>query len=692
MSAENSSSQPNPKESPASPESDKSPQQEKPRKSGGAGLPQGPSVWWRHWPLLLLAVALLFPLLQGDYGRAPQISYSRFKSELTSGNVETLTAKGNKLRGTFKNSIRYVPGEAKGETGEDQQPQAGNGQKDKGEATTEKGEEEAEKTKEFRTVMPPFADEELMAQISRHEVDFTSKGEEGTSFWMILLNLLPLLLLLGLFLLMMRGMSQQAGGMMSIGQSKARRIDKERSDTTFDDVAGVEEPKRRLEEVVDFLTDPKRFSRLGCRVPKGVLLMGPPGTGKTLLARAVAGEADVPFFSITGSDFMEMFVGVGASRVRDLFKRAKEESPCIIFVDELDSIGRSRGAGLGGGHDEREQTLNQLLSEIDGFEPNESIVVIGGTNRPDTLDPALMRPGRFDRQIVIDLPTQKERYEILKVHAAGVPLGEDVNLRQVAKSMPGHSGADLANLVNEAALLAARREHSNVTAADFSEARDQVLMGQRRGSLVLSDDERHTVALHESGHALVAHYSPSADPVEKVSIIPRGRALGGTQQLPEERFNRTVDALRARLRVMLGGRAAEEVVVGTISTGAADDLQNAGRLARQMVARWGMGENFRSLAFEQKGSQVFLGEQIAQQKEYSEQTARELDLEIKKLVDQCYQEAVELLKENCEQLQALADKLEEEETLEGKSLKEVLEDTGSQGNGKTGGDAEEKET
>ncbi|MFW5893749.1 MAG: ATP-dependent zinc metalloprotease FtsH [Verrucomicrobiota bacterium] len=680
MNTKTKSSKAKSEERPSSPETGKFPQVEKPQKSAGGGLPEGPSMWWRHWPLMLLALALLFPLLQGDFGQAPRISYSRFKKELSSGNVDTLTAKGNKLRGTFKKAIRHVPLEAQGAKAKDQQRLAEDKQKDGEKPTTDKQKDEepkrqAEKTKEFRTVRPPFADEKLMEQITRHEVDFTSKGEEDTSFWMILLNLLPLLLLLGLFLLMMRGMSQQAGGMMSIGQSKARRIDKERSDTTFEDVAGVEEPKRRLEEVVDFLTDPKRFSQLGCRVPKGVLLMGPPGTGKTLLARAVAGEAEVPFFSITGSDFMEMFVGVGASRVRDLFKRAKEESPCIIFVDELDSIGRSRGAGLGGGHDEREQTLNQLLSEIDGFEPNESIVVIGATNRPDTLDPALMRPGRFDRQIVIDLPVQKERYEILKVHTAGVPLDDDVDLQQVARSMPGHSGADLGNLVNEAALLAARREHPKVTAEDFSEARDQVLMGQRRGSLTLSDDERHTVALHESGHALVAYFSPSADPVEKVSIIPRGRALGGTQQLPEERFNRTVDALKARLRVMLGGRAAEEVVVGTISTGAADDLQNAGRLARQMVSRWGMSENFRSLAFEQRDSQVFLGEQIAQQKEYSEQTARELDLEIKKLVDQCYEEALKLLKENREQLQALADKLEEEETLEGESLKEILENT-----------------
>ena len=408
-------------------------------------------------------------------------------------------------------------------------------------------------------------------------------------------------------------------------------------------------------------------------MPKGVLLVGPPGTGKTLLARAVAGEAGVPFYSITGSDFMEMFVGVGAARVRDLFEAAKRTAPCIVFLDELDSVGRQRGTGIGGGHDEREQTLNQLLSEMDGFEENQNIVVLAATNRPDILDPALMRPGRFDRRIVVDMPSLSDRLEILRVHTRNVPLANDVDLELLARGMPGMSGADLKNLVNEAALLAAKHGKTKVDASDFSESRDKVLMGQERGSVRLSDDERRMVAHHEAGHALVAVISPDSDPIHKVSIIPRGQALGITQQLPvDERHNYSVEYLKTRLKVLLGGRAAEVVSIGTITSGAENDLIQATRLARRMVSSWGMSERLGNMAMEDKTLNIFLGEQIGHRREYSEETTREIDMEVRRLVEEAFDAAVLILKENRDALENIADALEQKEVLEGKDIQQML--------------------
>jgi cell division protease FtsH len=464
-------------------------------------------------------------------------------------------------------------------------------------------------------------------------------------------------------------------------------------------VAGLKEAKQELQEIISFLKEPGRFAELGGKVPKGVLLVGPPGTGKTLLARAVSGEADVPFFSITGSDFMEMFVGVGAARVRDLFSKAKKNSPCIIFLDELDSIGRHRGAGLGGGHDEREQTLNQLLSAMDGFEPYDNVVVLAATNRPDILDPALLRPGRFDRRVTVPLPSLNERIDILKVHTREVPLADDVDVEDLARSMPGRSGADLQNLVNEAALLAARHEKDAVGMDEFRTARDKILMGQLRGGIVLKDKEKHAVAIHEAGHAVTALLSPEADPVEKISILPRGRSLGATQQLPEERHNLTVEYLRGRIKVMLGGRASEQVFLNTQTTGAADDLSQATKLARRMVGQWGMSDKLRHLAFQETETEVFLGEQLSRRREYSEQTAREIDLEVKDLMDELYDEVETLLQDHRDRVERLAKALEDEETIEGDRLKELLgeppEEEQAEADDSEGGesaDAEESET
>ncbi|MFW6107164.1 MAG: ATP-dependent zinc metalloprotease FtsH [bacterium] len=604
-------------------------------------------LWFPIALMVLVAIVLARSFWREE---APSISYTRFKKELSADNVARLEAEGEELRGEFREPIE-VPRQATGEKGQ------------------EKGETRA--IERFTTTMPPFGDEKLTEEVMAKDVELVSKGSGDNSFWLLFVNLLPFLLLIGLLVLMARRARGQAGGLMSIGRSRAKRFEKERAEVSFDDVAGAEEAKQELKEIIEFLRNPERFSRVGGRIPKGVLLVGPPGTGKTLLARAVAGEADVPFFSITGSDFMEMFVGVGASRVRDLFATAKRNTPCIIFLDELDSVGRHRGAGLGGGHDEREQTLNQLLSAMDGFEPTDNLVVIAATNRPDILDPALLRPGRFDRRVVVNLPTVQERTAILKVHTQEVPLADDVDLEGIARSMPGKSGADLRNLVNEAALLAAREGREEVGQEEFHVARDKILMGQPRGGLTLTGAEKRAVAIHEAGHAIVALLSPEADPVEKVSIIPRGRALGATQQLPEERYNLPAEYLHARLRVMLAGRAAEQTALDTMTTGAADDLAEATRLARRMVGQWGMSEKLKHMAFKETESEVFLGEQISRRRQYSEETAREIDLEVKDLIDRRYQEAVSLLKENRQRLEALADALEEKETIEGDELRRI---------------------
>jgi cell division protease FtsH len=460
---------------------------------------------------------------------------------------------------------------------------------------------------------------------------------------------------------------------MSFGKSRARLLTENQTRVTFDDVAGVEESKVELEEIIAFLREPKKFTRLGGRIPKGVLLVGPPGTGKTLLARAVAGEAGVPFFSISGSDFVEMFVGVGASRVRDLFLQGKKNAPCIIFIDEIDAVGRHRGAGLGGGHDEREQTLNQLLVEMDGFESNEGVILIAATNRPDVLDPALLRPGRFDRRVVVPRPDLRGRLEILRVHTRRVPLGDEVDLEVLARGTPGFVGADLQNLVNESALLAARRDDTRVTMTDFEMAKDKVLMGAERRSMIMSDEEKRTTAFHEAGHALVALLTEESDPVHKVTIIPRGMALGLTQTLPEgDRYSYTREQMVAIIKRAMGGRAAEEIVFSHFSTGAANDLQRATRLAREMVCNFGMSEVIGPVSFDEEQGDIFLGRDYLQRKNYSERTAEVIDQEVKKLLTSLYEEAKSLLASNRAALDRIADALLERETLEGAELQLLI--------------------
>jgi cell division protease FtsH len=472
-----------------------------------------------------------------------------------------------------------------------------------------------------------------------------------------------------IWIFFMRQMQSGGNKALSFGKSKARLISEKSVKKTFADVAGVEEAKGEVQEIIDFLKDPQKFQKLGGKIPKGVLLVGSPGTGKTLLARAIAGEAGVPFFSISGSDFVEMFVGVGASRVRDLFEQAKKNAPCIIFIDEIDAVGRHRGAGLGGGHDEREQTLNQLLVEMDGFEGNEGVIIIAATNRPDVLDPALLRPGRFDRQVVVPLPDVKGRLEILKVHTKNIPLDENVNLEHIARGTPGFSGADLANLVNEAALLAARQSKTKVENADFEAAKDKVLMGVERKSMIISEDEKKNTAYHEAGHALVAKLTAGTDPIHKVSIIPRGRALGVTQQLPmDDRYTYSKDYLVKTLEVLMGGRVAEELALKHMTTGAGNDIERATELARRMVTEWGMSDKLGPLTFGKKDEQIFLGREIAKHKDYSEKTAEDIDEEVKGIVFNAYRVAKTLLQERFDLLDAFAKKLLEKETMDGPEI------------------------
>jgi len=490
---------------------------------------------------------------------------------------------------------------------------------------------------------------------------------------LLLLNGLPLLLLVGFCLFLMRQM--QAGGnkALSFGKSRARLLSAQQKKATFKDVAGTDEAKEELQEIIEFLKDPQKFQKLGGRIPKGVLLVGPPGTGKTLLARAIAGEANVPFFSISGSDFVEMFVGVGASRVRDLFEQGKKNAPCIIFIDEIDAVGRHRGAGLGGGHDEREQTLNALLVEMDGFESNEGVILIAATNRPDVLDPALLRPGRFDRRVVVARPDVKGREEILRVHTRKVPIGDDVDLSIIARGTPGFSGADLANLVNEAALWAARQNRKFVTMADFEMSKDKVLMGVERKSMILSDEEKKNTAYHEAGHALVAAMTPGADPVHKVTIIPRGMALGLTMQLPEaDKHTYTREYLEAMLAVLMGGRSAEEIFLGHITTGAGNDIERATDIARNMVCEWGMSE-LGPLAFGKKDEAIFLGREIAQHRDYSEDTAIQIDREVKRIVSASYDKARSLLSNNRDVLERIAQALLEREVIDASEVKLLME-------------------
>ena len=526
--------------------------------------------------------------------------------------------------------------------------------------------------KTFQTYSP--GDPELLKLLREKSVEITAKPADDSPWYTtVLITWLPMILLVGIWIFFMRQMQAGGGKAMSFGKSRARLMNENTRKVTFSDVAGIEEVKEEVAEIIEFLKDPKKFTRLGGRIPKGVLLVGPPGTGKTLLARAIAGEAGVPFFSISGSDFVEMFVGVGAARVRDLFLQGKKHAPCIIFIDEIDAVGRHRGAGLGGGHDEREQTLNQLLVEMDGFESNEGVILIAATNRPDVLDPALLRPGRFDRQIVVPIPDLKGRENILKVHTRKIPLSDVVNLSVLARGTPGFSGADLENLVNEAAIFAARANKDRVTMEDFEKAKDKILMGSERKSMIISEEERKNTAYHEAGHTLVAKLIPGTDPIHKVTIIPRGRALGVTQQLPlDEKHTYTRDYLLNTLSVLMGGRAAEELVLQHLTTGAGNDIERSTELARKMVCNWGMSEYLGPLAFGKREEHIFLGREISQNRDFSEDTARLIDSEIKKFVETSYQRARSLLREHENALHALANALLEKETLDSNEVDAIV--------------------
>ena len=526
----------------------------------------------------------------------------------------------------------------------------------------------------FKTFAPK--DEKLVTQFREKGVKITAKPPEESPWYMTLLvSWFPMILLIGVWIFFMRQMQAGGGKAMAFGKSRARLITDKTKKVTFQDVAGIDEAKAELEEVIDFLKDPKKYTRLGGRIPKGLLLVGAPGTGKTLLARAIAGEADVPFLSISGSDFVEMFVGVGASRVRDLFGQAKKNAPCIIFIDEIDAVGRHRGAGLGGGHDEREQTLNQLLVEMDGFESNEGVILVAATNRPDVLDPALLRPGRFDRQVIVPLPDVKGREKIFEVHARKAPIAEDVNFAILARGTPGTSGADIENLVNEAVLNAARDNKEKVNMSDFEFAKDKILMGTERKSMVISDLEKRNTAYHETGHALVARLMPGTDPIHKVTIIPRGRALGLTQQLPiDEKHTYPREFLDNNIAILLGGRAAEEIVLHDFTTGAGNDIERATNLARKMVCEWGMSEKLGPLSYGKKEEQIFLGREFATHKDYSEETAKNIDVEVMSLVMRNYDKAKKLLNDHIDIMHKIAGELLEKEVLNGAEIDALIGD------------------
>jgi len=526
----------------------------------------------------------------------------------------------------------------------------------------------------FRTLTPKDAD---LIKILREKGVKISVAPPAQDSWLtnLLVSWFPMILLLGIWLFFMRQMQMGGGKALSFGKAKVRLQSDKKNIATFKNVAGIDEAKEELKEIIDFLKDPQKFQKLGGRIPKGVLLMGPPGTGKTLLARAIAGEAEVPFFSMSGSDFVEMFVGVGASRVRDLFEQGKKNAPCIIFIDEIDAVGRHRGAGLGGGHDEREQTLNQLLVEMDGFESNEGVILIAATNRPDVLDPALMRPGRFDRQVVVPRPDIRGRDGILKVHTANIPLSDDVRIEVLARGTPGFSGADLSNLVNEAALLAARKGKDKVDMKDFEYAKDKVMMGVERRSMIISETEKKNTAFHEAGHATVAKLLPGTDPIHKVTIIPRGRALGLTQQLPiDEKHTYPKEYLLNNLTILMGGRAAEEIALNHQTTGAGNDIERVTELARKMVCEWGMSEKMGPLAYGQKEEQIFLGREITQHKDYSEHTAIEIDIEVKRLVIESYEKAKRLLLEHFDILTNMANTLLPPAFLEGHEIDVIVDE------------------
>jgi cell division protease FtsH len=593
--------------------------------------------------LTILAIWFLRPAVTDE--SPTEIPYTTFRTLVTDGEVERVTVQGAEIRAELRSEVEVpVP------TGES-----------------------PVSTDLVTTRLPSFGDDRLLELLEAAEVEVRAEAESDFSWWLILVYLLPVALIVLLVLFLMRGMQSQGRQMMSIGESRARAFEKTTESTNFSDVAGQDGAKRELEELVAFLKSPEKFERLGGEIPRGFLLVGPPGTGKTLLARAVAGEAEVPFFHISGSDFMEMLVGVGAARVRNLFKDAKEAAPSIIFIDELDSVGRKRGAGLGGGHDEREQTLNQLLSEMDGFEPNSGVVVVAATNRPDILDPAILRPGRFDRRVTVDLPSRSDREAILQIHARRKPLDPEVDLGEVAGGTPGFSGADLKNLLNESALLAARKNLDRIGPREVEEARDKILMGLEREGMALTEEDRRLLAYHEGGHAVLASLLPEADRLHKVSIVPRGRAMGVTQQLPDrDRYLYSSDYLEARLVILLGGRAAEELVLETRTSGAEDDLRQASQLARKMVLSWGMSERFGRVAVAGRGEQVFLGEEIAQRKEMSDATAREVDEEVRAIVERAFRHAVSLLEENRDGLDRVAETLLERDEISGSEVEKLL--------------------
>jgi len=524
----------------------------------------------------------------------------------------------------------------------------------------------------FKSYAPDYPD--LVKELQAKSIKITAKPDHTPWYMNVLFNFGPIILLVFLWVFFMRQMQTGGNKALSFGRSKAKLVSEKGIKITFSDVAGIEEAKEEVQEIIEFLKDPQKFQKLGGKIPKGVLLVGPPGAGKTLLAKAIAGEAGVPFFSISGSDFVEMFVGVGASRVRDLFEQAKKSSPCIIFIDEIDAVGRHRGAGLGGGHDEREQTLNQLLVELDGFDQNEGVIILAATNRPDVLDPALLRPGRFDRQVVVPHPDVKGRLEIIKVHSKKIPLSENVNLDLLARGTPGFSGADLANLINEAALLAAKKSKTKVEMIDFEDAKDKVMMGKERKSMIISEEEKTNTAYHEAGHALVAKLTPGTDPLHKVSIIPRGMALGITQQLPiDDRYTYSREHILNMLAVFMGGRAAEEIALGHLTTGAGNDLQRATDLARKMVCEWGMSDKLGPLTFGKREEQIFLGKEFSRHKDYSEKTAEEIDEEVKSIVADRYRYAKQLLLDNKKTLLTLAGALLEKETLDAVEIEAIIQ-------------------
>jgi cell division protease FtsH len=573
---------------------------------------------------------LLFQIFKKETKQTGQLSYSEFLNMVEQGEVSQVTIQGDKISGN-SNQGRF-----------------------------------------FKTFAPK--DLELIKILRNKDIEITAKPDDTSPWYMtILVSWFPMLLLIGVWIFFMRQMQAGGGKALSFGKSRARLATNEKNKVTFDDVAGIEEAKEELQEIIEFLRDPKKFTRLGGRIPKGVLLVGAPGTGKTLLARAIAGEAGVPFLSISGSDFVEMFVGVGASRVRDLFVQGKKNAPCIIFLDEIDAVGRHRGAGLGGGHDEREQTLNQLLVEMDGFESNEGVILISATNRPDVLDPALLRPGRFDRQVVVPVPDVRGRESILKVHTKKTRIGDDVDHSVIARGTPGFTGADLENMTNEAALLAARRNKDKIDMQDLEDAKDKVLMGAERKSMIISDDEKKTTAYHEAGHTLIAKLLPDTDPIHKVTIIPRGRALGLTQQLPlDDKHTYTKEYLLNNICILMGGRIAEEIALNTQTTGASNDIERATEIARKMICEYGMNEKLGPLSFGKKEEEIFLGREISQHRDYSEETAQKIDQEVNNLIDVSYKKTHRLITNSRTILNNLAKALLEKETLNGDEINEIV--------------------